>query len=239
MSAIAQVKSYLEAASVASPDDGTLEALLAVSSGDARTAARMIIDDHRAANPAAVTTSNTQTSELRHRRRRDQFEFANDEAEYESLIRQSDRPLHRHRGRQPGGSNAGLSSFWFQALTLPFSLLQSLILGIARLLRLPNLLGGIFPFLRGANSFDEEQEANGPRAAEQLHHEILRLQRSLETPNESASHAGDSAIASSVLERMLTCSYNDALKAAKQDLKILVVLLTSDLRQADEIQSIR
>lgn len=215
---LSSLRSLLEASSVPIPDDGTLAALLAVAGDDAGRAARLIIDDHKVSNPAAARATSTSPSlarDMRGLRRRpgayQPLDFAENEEEYEAAVRGNGG------NSSPGNPNGSgsLASLLYSALTLPFSALQSLLLGILRLLRLPSLFASIFSG-GGPSVFDDGS---------------LSAARQFEQDLAAAAASGPT---SATLPPFLTGPYNDALKQAKRELKMLVVVLTTSSRNDND-----
>lgn len=238
-SPLTAVKSLLASASVPAPDDGTLEALLAVADGNAAQAARLIIDDHRAsvggqgasiegarAQDAARYNDASGVYSAQGLRRRRPMEFAENEHEFDAAMRRrfesTSASAAGYSSGPPGGVLTALASALYHALTLPASLL----LGVARLLRIPSLLCALFPSLRRAGfgeDMDEDAEARGIKAAAQFKEQMqLMAVEQREETNEGEERNSAELLASTLLEG----SYNDALRAAKADLKLLIVVLT-------------
>ncbi|CAO1636746.1 unnamed protein product [Jaminaea pallidilutea] len=231
-SPITAVKSLLASASVPAPDDGTLEALLAVADGNAAQAARLIIDDHRAGAEGAQTQDAGRYNDgsavygAQGLRRRRPMEFAENEHEFDAAMRRrfesSSPSAAGFSSGPPGGILTALASALYHALTLPASLL----LGVARLLRIPGLLCALFPSLRRAGfgeDMDEDAEARGIKAAAQFKEQMqLMAMEQREETDEGEERGSTEPLASTLLES----SYNDALRAAKADLKLLIVVLT-------------
>lgn len=225
------LKARLEAASVPIPDDGTLQSLLLVSNGNVVQASQLIIDDHRASNPSAASSSRSDPSATLRRRQaaseRQELGFAETEEEYEAAIRGSSSLAATRRAAQSRGANGGppggegLAGILYSALTLPFSALQSLLVAIARLLRLPSLFGAIFASYRGPTT---STEAGRPPAAQEF---AQRLQRA-----QGASVSPEMPIPPHV--PLLIGPYNDALRQAKEELRMLVVILATGKEDREE-----
>lgn len=230
-SPLTALKSLLASASVPAPDDGTLEALLAVADGNAAQAARLIIDDHRAGAEGATQDAGRYndgsavygTQGLRRRR---PLEFAENEHEFDAAMRRrfesSSPSAAGFSSGPPGGILTALASALYHALTLPASLL----LGVARLLRIPSLLCALFPSLRRAGfgeDMDEDAEARGIKAAAQFKEQMQLMAVEQREETDEGEERGSAEVLSSTL---LEGSYNDALRAAKADLKLLIVVLT-------------
>lgn len=220
------LRSHIEAANVAVPDEGTLQALLEVSGGDPLRAARLIIDDHRASQPRG-RTSNTAFDESPSalRRRRPGYErmsFAENQAEYEAAVGTSRRRGAAAPVGDPPGTFAadGIVGIIYQALSLPFSLLRSLVVGISRVLRFPLVLAGWFSGNQSATMTFEDED--GPNAAEAF----VNMLKSLRYSSESVEER---------FPTLLQVSYNDAIKLTKAELKMLVVVLISGNEKQDEI----
>ncbi|CAO1615031.1 unnamed protein product [Parajaminaea phylloscopi] len=243
MDPVGRVKAHLSAASIPLPDDGTLEALLAVSGGDARTAARMIIDDYRASHPSTspASSSAADAHALRRRRQRGRLEFAENEDEYEALVRQDDRPAPRSRPRAHGSEGSDVFSLLYGALSLPFSLLHSLLVGIARIIRLPGLLATLFPWFRGAPTYNDEEERNAPQASVQFLQELMDAKKLAvqADADEDADRETQSVSTPSSIAPVFEGTYNSALQAAKNDLKVLVVMLTSGAKTDEDAKALR
>lgn len=215
---LSSLRSLLEASSVPIPDDGTLAAVLAVAGDDVGRAARLIIDDHKVSNPAAARTTSTTQSLARDtgglRRRPGTYQpldFAENEEEYEAAVR-------GNSGSGSSGHPSGSGSFaslLYSALTLPFSALQSLLLGIIRLLRLPSLFASLFSG-GGPSVFDDGSLS----AARQFEQDLAAAAASSNRP--------------ATLPPFLIGPYNDALKQAKRELKMLVVILTTSLQNEND-----
>lgn len=208
------LRSHIEAASAPVPDEGTLLTLLAVENGDPLRAAKLIIDDHRASNRASgiQPRSTTAVPRRRPRPRENQLDFAENEEEYE-------RAISGGRSRPEGGFAAdGILGLLYQAISLPFSAVHLLVVGVAKLLR---WIRGI-----GFGSGNTNADADGKLAAKAF---VDALKQTSEGEEEVR-----------IPENFLETSYNDALKRTKTELKMLVVILTSnDSRSETFLQTLR
>ncbi|CAO1638841.1 unnamed protein product [Sympodiomycopsis kandeliae] len=219
------LRSHIEAASAPVPDEGTLLALLAVENGDPLRAARLIIDDHRASNRASASGANTHDSDSLPRRRprprEEQMEFAENEQEYERAIGSRGNIARRpnNEGRGGGFAADGILGLLYQTISLPFSLVQSLIAGFFKILG----------WLRGSSSngaaIDFSADADGKLASKAFVDGL-----------KDVAAEGEESI--SIPETFLQTSYNDALKRAKSELKMLVVILTGTSPASDSFLEI-
>ncbi|GAC71794.1 predicted regulator of the ubiquitin pathway [Moesziomyces antarcticus T-34] len=240
--AIASLRSMLQGSGAGVPDDDMLATLLEVEGWDVTRAARLVEEDNTAerrrsgADDETIARSFAQDPQVR-----GSMDFE------QPLIDASRRSFNGGAGslgglaggaglrRYPGpGDNNGPSSvaqmIW-TALTLPFSVASSLLLFLARVLRLRSLLPSLF----GNGGGSQGSSASDPRTSAE------RFVRELEmetggTTSRSGPPAGQDPQAdgfdtgSSVLKRLppfFVGSYTDALRQAKEQIKILAIVLVS------------
>ncbi|PWN26658.1 hypothetical protein BDZ90DRAFT_261455 [Jaminaea rosea] len=275
-SPLALLRGQIEAAGVPSPEEGTLLALLAATGDDPAAACRLVLDDHNASSGPASTSRSSSSAvpsrqTARARRQPMHFAEAQDEQTYQALLHGYDyrvedssssglrrrpaaaaaaSPHHHHGGPRRNGSatfaEGGILALLLQGVSLPFSLLHSLLLGLARLLRLPDLLAGIFPAWGRIDDQDrdgrEEEEGEGAiLAAEQF---AIRLAEV--AADAGAGEKGDDDDNAASLSRqeaeketsmasppLLTGRYNSAIQKTKDDLAILLVALVSGQKRKE------
>ncbi|KAK0524452.1 UBX domain-containing protein 10 [Tilletia horrida] len=130
---------------------------------------------------------------------------------------------------QPNANNGGLVSIWnllYQTITLPFSIAQSLLLFLLRLLRIRPPGAGGSSRHSGHPSAGSRMTIDARAAAEQY---IRELEQDL-----ASSRAGGDGAEGSARSRvpatyppLFVGSYSQACQRAKEDLKVLAIILTS------------
>ncbi|GAK64421.1 uncharacterized protein PAN0_005d2635 [Moesziomyces antarcticus] len=240
--AIASLRSILQGSGAGVPDDDMLATLLEVEGWDVTRAARLVEEDNTAerrrsgADDETIARSFAQDPQVR-----GSMDFE------QPLIDASRRSFNGAAGnmgslsggaglrRYPGpGDNSGpsgVAQMIWTALTLPFSVASSLLLFLARVLRLRSL----FPSLFGSGGGSQGSSASDPRTSAERFVRELELETGGTTsrsgpstgqgPQEDGYDTG-----SSVLKRLppfFVGSYTDALRQAKEQIKILAIVLVS------------
>lgn len=236
-SAISDLARVLAASGCSAPGEDVLATLLEVEQWDVSRAARLIED-----NSAAERRRSGADDESIARSFAQYEEQPFDESASASLLRSgnsgSGAPsrfpggagLHPDRRQLPRGG-ASLAELIWSTVTFPFSLASSLLLFLARLLRLKSFFPGLFGGL--SDSQARRSRTSNPReCAEEFVKELED-----DTGGSASSvvgaevREGDSgelqAPPKPRLPSFFLGGYNDALRAAKEQIKILAVILVS------------
>lgn len=250
------LRSHIEAAGVAVPDDGTLEALLAVEDGNALRAARLIIDDHRAStrrggSGTASTSSalSAGTDSLRRRpaaaagagsgARYEAMGFAENEEQYEEAI-----GTMRRRARRPVGSNGTGSGRRgdddndgggaFAADGIVGVLYQALGLPFSLLHSLILGLTRVLRFPAMLVGWFVGGGGGAGRGGNGAGGTRFEAEDGVNTAAKTFVDRLASQDGAPLPLTLLTSSYNDALKRTKTELKMLVVMLVDTSASDDE-----
>lgn len=236
--AIASLRSILQSSSSSVPDDDMLATLLEVEGWDVARAARLIEEDTTAerrrsgADDETIARSFAQDARVRGSMKDDQ-----------SLLYSNTRGFSNGTGApsgSPGGAglrpypragsqgSMSVAQMIWTALTFPLSLASGLLLLLARIFRLrslfPSLFGGSSSSTRGTGRTD-------PRASAEQFVRDLEMETGGAT-SRSAVQTGNAddgtrAPALKHLPPFFVGSYSDALRAAKEQIKILAIVLVS------------
>ena len=257
--AVEELRGLLQSSGLSQPDDSLLTSLLEIESWNVQRAARMVQDDH-AAERRRSGADDEEIARSFATRPSESFSV-DDSATRRSTSSRSDRHdygfgtssrtpagagLRGDRGplsRPPGGPS--ISAIIWSAITFPFTLAQSILLFIARLLRLRT----IFPGLFGPPSGDARSRrlgATDPRICaeryiRELEEETGGISGSLSANSRSAgtgTGAGDDDASLATDTDTLIASrprlphfhvggYSDALRVTKEEIKVMMVILTS------------
>ncbi|KAJ9479124.1 UBX domain-containing protein 3 [Pseudozyma hubeiensis] len=240
--AIANLRSVLQSSSGSVPDDDMLATLLEVEGWDVARAARLVEEDSTAerrrsgADDETIARSFAQDSRVRGSMDLDQS-LASTSSPYSSSRRAfnagSGAPsgLPGGAGLRPhprGGADSGtmsIAQMIWTALTFPLSIASGILLFLARLLRIRTL----FPSLFGGSPGSRTLSRSDPRtSAENFVRELEQdtgasSSRSAVSPEDSASRAPPSK----ALPPFFIGGYSDALRTAKEQIKILAIVLVS------------
>lgn len=239
--AIASLRSILESSASSVPDDEVLATLLEVEGWDIGRAARLVEEDNTAerrrsgADDESIARSFALDPRIRGSMDVDQ-----------PLLDSSSGPFTSGHGAPSGlrggaglrpyaragesGTTSVAQMIW-AALTLPFSLASSLLLFLARILR----IRALFPSLFGGGATSRGLGRSDPRiSAEQFVRELEEqtgstASRSTAVPADDTDRIGSGSRAPppTRLPPFFIGSYADALRTAKEQIKILVVVLVS------------
>ncbi|PWN48786.1 hypothetical protein IE53DRAFT_333126 [Violaceomyces palustris] len=255
--ALRSLRSILYESGIDQRDDSLLISLLEVESWNVERAARMVQDDNAEERRRSGADDETRTST---REPMEHFEI--DDSEVTSLrnLRSgqgsgapSQRPAGAGLGSRPYGSHpnssGALTNFLWSALTFPFTLAHSLLLLIARILRLRSLFPGLFGhsgnMLGGRDGRRRFGEATDPKVCAERYIRDLEEETGgtiggtprrgngpqvYEVGGEQSASKGEfenPATPRVKLPPFFSGGYADALKVIKEEIKILVVILTS------------
>ncbi|KIS69322.1 uncharacterized protein UMAG_02663 [Mycosarcoma maydis] len=241
--AIASLRSFLQSSRSSVPDDDILATLLEVEGWNVQRAARLVEEDSTAerrrsgADDETIARFFAQDPQIRGSMNHDQLMTTSSSS---SVYDPSRRPLYRGSGApsgRPGGAGlrpnprgpdngtVSVAQMIWTALSFPLSLASNLLLFLARILRIQTLFFSLFGGGPGSHSLSRSD----PRiSAENFVRELeeqtgARSSRSV-LPNEDV---GSRAPLTKVLPPFFIGGYADALRAAKEQIKILAVVLVS------------
>ncbi|PWZ02193.1 UBX-domain-containing protein [Testicularia cyperi] len=238
--AIANLRSILQASGTTSPDDDILATLLEVESWNVARAAKLVEEDSTVERRRSGADDETIARSFAQGSPSEAMSF--DDSASAPLLQPS-RPgsgapratpggagLYPHH-RQPNSGQPGLAQIIWSTITFPFSVASSLLIFLARILRLRYLFPGLF-----GGPFDGRSRQMGyldPRTcAENFIRELEEETGGSTSDNAHSGHPGqadaqDRAPARPRLPPLFVGGYSDALKVAKEQIKILVVILVS------------
>lgn len=215
---VAQVRAALEQHGLAAqqqPEDGAIEALLAVEDGSVHAVSRAILDGHA------------------EERRRDSGDSRRS-AEERSAAHTARDPapdaneLSRPNGPMVERGVAGWLRLLWRFVSVPFSLVQTVVLFCLRALRLAQ------PRYGGAggagDSFEMSRFAQDPRASARRF--VDELEKDTNGTTGELHGPEDMRVRLPVFQR---ASYSDALQQAKREINILAVFLTSHVHADDAV----
>ncbi|SNX84380.1 uncharacterized protein MEPE_03089 [Melanopsichium pennsylvanicum] len=234
--AIANLRSVLQSSGGSVPDDDVLVTLLEVEGWDVTRAARMVEEDTTAerrrsgADDETIARSFAQDPRIRGSM---DFERTLLSPQSRAYNRATGAPsglpggagLHPYPRATDGGTMSVAQMIW-SALTFPLSLASTLLLFLARILRVralfPSLFGGGSSTARGFDRTD-------PRTCAETFVRELEEQTGGTTSRSMVSTAdhGTRAPVPNRLPPFFIGSYSDALRSAKEQIKILAIILVS------------
>ncbi|SJX62883.1 uncharacterized protein SRS1_13710 [Sporisorium reilianum f. sp. reilianum] len=236
--AIASLRSVLQSSGNSAPDDEILATLLEVEGWDITRAARLVEEDTTAerrrsgADDETIARSFAQDPRIRGSMDFDQSMM------YDTSRRQTfDNGTGAPSGR-PGGAglrpysraadnsgSMGVAQMIWTALTFPLSLASSLLLFLARILR----IRALFPSLFGGGTASRSLGRSDPHTCAETFVRELEEQTGA-TTSRSVVHTQDSGSRAPPPKRLppfFVGGYADALRAAKEQIKILAIVLVS------------
>ncbi|EPQ28534.1 uncharacterized protein PFL1_03838 [Pseudozyma flocculosa PF-1] len=239
--AAADLRNVLRASGTALPDEAMLTTLLEIEGWDVQRAARAIQDDSAAERRRSGADDEEIARSFAARPPVSAFEVDDGLA-----ARRATRPypggVGLSSGRGPLGDRPGgmsISSIVWSAITFPLSLAQSILLLIARIFRLRSLFPGLFGGAPGSDGWSRMPKVDPRICAERFVRELEEETGATSGPR-SALPAAASEASSTSRSRDGTGpppaprippfhigGYSDALKLAKEQIKILMVVLTS------------
>ncbi len=223
------------------PDDDMLATLLEVEAWDVARAARLVEEDTTAerrrsgADDETIARSFAQDPQVR------------GSMDFDGALAYSSSPYGRNRGINhrgtgapsglPGGaglrpysrpgdnSSTSVAQMIWTALTFPLSLASSLLLFLARLFR----IRALFPSLFGGSSGPRRSGSSEPRTSAESFVRELEEETGASTSASAVSgqDSGSRAPAAKRLPPFFLGGYADALRAAKEQIKILAIVLVS------------
>ncbi|SPO25811.1 uncharacterized protein UTRI_03176 [Ustilago trichophora] len=233
--AIASLRSVLQSSGGSVPDDDVLATLLEVESWDVTRAARLVDEDSTAERRRSGADDETiARSFAQDPRVRGSMDFE------QPLMSTGSRSLNRGSGAPsglPGGAglrpyprpadNGAMSvaQMIWSALTFPLSLASSLLLFLARILR----IRALFPSLFGGDNAGHGRSRSDPRTSAENFVRELEEQTGGVTSRSVVSQTDDGTRAPPPkrLPPFFIGSYADALRSAKEQIKILAIVLVS------------
>lgn len=238
--AIASLRSILGSSGSAVPDDEILATLLEVEGWDVARAARLVEEDTTAerrrsgADDETIARSFAQDPSVRGSMDEDYSPLVSRAGYNNGAGAPSGLPggvgLRPYgRGAPDSSSSMSVAQMIWTAVTFPLSLASSLLLFLARLFRLRALFGG------GASSAPRGVGRSDPRASAELFVRELE-QETGATTSQSVAHtsngtdgvdSGSRAPPQKRLPPFFVGSYADALRSAKEQIKILAIILVS------------
>ncbi|TKY85776.1 hypothetical protein EX895_005316 [Sporisorium graminicola] len=239
--AIASLRSVLQSSGGSVPDEDMLATLLEVEGWDVIRAARLVEEDTTAerrrsgADDETIARSFAQDPQIR-----GSMDF--DQSDRSVTYDASRRPLNHGSGApsgRPGGAglrpysrgagdnsgNIGVAQMIWTALTFPLSLASSLLLFLARIFR----IRALFPSLFSGNSGTRSLGRSDPQTCAENFVRELEEQTAATTSRSvvSTHDAGSRAPPPKRLPPFFVGGYADALRTAKEQIKILAIVLVS------------
>ncbi|EST05527.2 hypothetical protein PSEUBRA_005210 [Kalmanozyma brasiliensis GHG001] len=239
--AIASLRSVLQGSSGSVPDDEMLATLLEVEGWDVTRAARLVEEDSTAerrrsgADDETIARSFAQDAQIR-----GSMDFDQSAAHSGSPYGSSNGLYQRGNGVPsgfPGGAglrpyprpgdrpSTSIAQMIWSALTFPLSLASSLLLFLARILR----IRALFPSLFAGSPGPQRLGSSDPRDNAETFVRELEEQTGATTDASAVSRqdSGTRAPVPTRLPPFFIGGYADALKAAKEQIKILAIVLVS------------
>ncbi|CDU22737.1 uncharacterized protein SPSC_01367 [Sporisorium scitamineum] len=235
--AIASLRSVLQSYGGSVPDDDLLATLLEVEGWDVTRAARLVEEDTTAerrrsgADDETIARSFAQDPQIRGSMDLDQS------MTYDASRRTFEHGTGAPSGR-PGGaglrpysrpadnsSNMGVAQMIWTALAFPLSLASSLLLFLARVLR----IRALFPSLFGGSTGSQSLGRSDPQSCAEAFVRELEEETGATTSRSvvPTDNLGSRAPPPKKLPPFFVGGYADALRAAKEQIKILAIVLIS------------
>lgn len=238
--AIASLRTVLQGSSGSVPDEDMLATLLEVEGWDVTRAAKLVEEDSTAErrrsgdDDETIARSFAQDSRIRGSMDLDQPLMSTGAAFGRSLHGGSGAPSGLPGGaglrRSPRANDNGpmsVAQMIWTALTFPLSLASGLLLFLARILR----IRALFPSLFGGSGSSRGLGRTDPRTSAEHFVRELEEQTGGTTSRSATNGAGSSdqtrAPPAKKLPPFFIGSYADALRTAKEQIKILVIVLVS------------